>query len=116
MRERQTAYGRGWIIDHKAIHIFRRSSEPIRGHALPSTLPTASGADKDHHVWGQALDEALYLVEHLSQPGDLVVDPMCGGGTVPVAAARLGRRCVASELDEATFAVALDRLRAEQSG
>lgn len=113
MRQRQVAHGRGFIVDHKPAHIFRLSTAPVSGRVLPSTLPT-SGADKQHHAWGQAESEATWFVEHLSRPGDLVVDPMMGGGTIPVAAHRSGRRCVAAEIDEATYAVALDRLLAEQ--
>lgn len=112
-RERQTAYGRGFIVDFKPLHLFRKSPTPVRGRMLPSTIE-GGGADKRYHPWGQAESEALWVVENLSEPGDLVCDPMAGGGTTAVAAYRLGRRCIGSEIDPATYAVALDRLRAEQ--
>lgn len=40
------------------------------------------------------------LVEYSTRPGDLVVDPFCGGGATLVACARQGRRAVGIEVDE----------------
>lgn len=40
----------------------------------------------------------LDLIEHVSQPGELILDPMAGTGTT-LAAARLGRRVVGIELE-----------------
>jgi site-specific DNA-methyltransferase (cytosine-N4-specific) len=40
---------------------------------------------------------AKFLIEFLTEPGQIVVDPFFGSGTVPHAAEELGRRWVASE-------------------
>ena len=45
------------------------------------------------------------LISQYSQPGDLVVDPFCGCGTVPLEAALLGRRVFAS--DSSAYAITL---------
>ena len=45
------------------------------------------------------------LISQYSQPGDLVVDPFCGCGTVPLEAALLGRRIFAS--DSSAYAITL---------
>ena len=37
------------------------------------------------------------IIKASSNPGDLVFDPFCGSGTVPVVCQRLGRRFVACE-------------------
>jgi tRNA G10 N-methylase Trm11 len=42
---------------------------------------------------------ARRAVEAYSEPGDLVVDPMCGIGTTLVEASDLGRRAVGVELE-----------------
>jgi modification methylase len=42
---------------------------------------------------------ARRIITEYSDPGDLVVDPMCGVGTTLVEAAALGRRCVGVELE-----------------
>jgi hypothetical protein len=52
---------------------------------------------KNFHEWGEGIKEAMYYIETLTKPNALVVDPFAGGGTVPAACKRLGRRCVAAE-------------------
>jgi modification methylase len=42
---------------------------------------------------------ARYAITAYSQPGDLVLDPMCGIGTTPVEALHLGRHAVGVELE-----------------
>ena len=69
-----------------------------------------NGAEKEHHDWGQGEAEARYLLTWLTEPGDLVVDPYCGGATVPAACKGLGRNWLATEKDKATALVARRRL------
>lgn len=52
---------------------------------------------------------AKHLIEAYTKPGQLVVDPFCGSGTVPLEAARLGRRVFAS--DSGSYAVTLTRAK-----
>ncbi|WP_142889896.1 DNA methyltransferase, partial [Klebsiella pneumoniae] len=40
---------------------------------------------------------AAFLIEFLTEPGDLVVDPFAGLHKVPIAAERLGRRWLATD-------------------
>ena len=65
---------------------------------------------RTHHDWGQDQSEVEYLLEKLTQPGELVVEPFCGGGSVPAAAKKLGRRWIATEIDETTALIARKRL------
>ncbi|MGH7917827.1 MAG: DNA methyltransferase [Candidatus Binataceae bacterium] len=39
------------------------------------------------------------LIERWTEPGDLIFDPFCGGGPVPIAAAMTGRRAIACDID-----------------
>ncbi len=39
------------------------------------------------------------MIELLSRPGELVLDPFCGSGTALVEALRLGRRAVGGDLN-----------------
>lgn len=72
---------------------FRYLKDVIHGDGL-------ANLNKQDHPWQQGVRESGYLIEVLSLPGDLVVDPCCGSGTVAVACRRINRRFVGCELDE----------------
>jgi hypothetical protein len=58
-----------------------------------------------------------YLVEHLSKPGQLVIDPFVGGcGTVPVACVATGRRYIGTELDPVVALAARRRVAEFRKG
>lgn len=50
------------------------------------------------------------IVRDYTRPGDVVVDPFCGGGTTALACAIEGRRCITSEMDPVTYEKAVVRL------
>jgi hypothetical protein len=52
---------------------------------------------KDLHEWAQGVDEVGYLIEQLSDPGALVVDPFAGSGSFGHAAKTLGRHFIGAE-------------------
>ena len=52
---------------------------------------------KDLHEWAQGVDEVGYLIEQLSDPGALVVDPFAGSGSFGYAAQALGRHFIGAE-------------------
>lgn len=60
------------------------------------------------------------LMEHIiltsSKVGDLVLDTFIGSGSTALAAERLGRRLIGSELGEVEYQQACDRLRAQVEG
>jgi hypothetical protein len=98
---------------------FQNRSRLIVAFARPPVRPAArwladviegGGSEKDHHDWGQGEAEAHYLVTWLTEPGDLVVDPFCGGGTIPAVCKGLGRNWLATERDQTTVQVARRRL------
>jgi site-specific DNA-methyltransferase (adenine-specific) len=53
------------------------------------------------------------IILSASNPGDLILDPMCGTGTVCAAAKRLGRRFLGIELSELTAAKARQHVSEE---
>lgn len=61
-------------------------------------------------VGGKPLGLMRAIVRDYTRPGDLVVDPFCGGGTTALACAMEGRRCITSEVDPVTFEKARKRL------
>ena len=56
--------------------------------------------DKEHHKWGQSLDDAIYYTEKLTGPNGFVWDPFCGGGTTALACKRLGRPFLTCDTDK----------------
>jgi hypothetical protein len=71
-----------------------------------------AGREKDLHPHQQAELEAAALIETFSNPGDLVIDPACGCGTVLAAAKAAGRRWLGCEVNPDTAALARQRLAA----
>lgn len=68
--------------------------------------------DKTLHIWQQPQSEAEYLIEKLTEPGDLVCDPFCGSGTVLAAARKLGRQWIGCDSDANAARVSRRRLAA----
>lgn len=57
-----------------------------------------------------------WLIEALTNPGDIIVDPFCGSGTTGVAALRLGRRFIGIERDSGFAAIARARCERAAAG
>ncbi len=51
-----------------------------------------------------------FMIRHLSNPGDLVLDPMLGSGTTLIEAIRLGRRAVGCDIDPLARMIATAKL------
>ena len=66
--------------------------------------------EKENHPTQKWLPMIRYIVETLTRPGDLVIDPFMGSGTTGVAALQLGRRFIGCELDAGYFAIAQRRI------
>lgn len=72
-----------------------------------------STTDKDAFQHPAIFPEALAR-DHIiswSNPGDLVLDPMCGSGTTLKMAQQLGRRCIGIDVSEDYCKIAVERLR-----
>ena len=52
------------------------------------------------HPWQQRLSDAVYIIEHFSDEGDLVLDPFVGSGTTPRAARVTNRGFIGYEIDQ----------------
>jgi len=79
----------------------------------------------DHHAGGGGKNEhptrkpdalMMELVADFTDRGESVLDAFAGSGTTGVAALRLDRRFVGIERDPRYFALAVERLRAEEAG
>lgn len=66
--------------------------------------------DQRFHHWGQSEGGFAQIIERLTMPGALVVDPFLGGGTTAVVCRDLGRRFVGCDIDAAHVATARGRV------
>jgi site-specific DNA-methyltransferase (adenine-specific) len=93
--------------------------KPILVYANPPTeQPPKAFCDmvsgkrqKRYHAWEQSIHEALHLLCRFTRPGDLVVDPFAGSGTIPLAAKLLGLRYMGFEIDPDTHRIATERMQ-----
>ena len=93
-------------------------SKPIIAYTKDGGFPrtgtlgvwTSSGADKRFHHWGQDVGSARYFIDCFSAEGDLICDPMVGGGTTAVACQLINRRFVGFDLDMEACRTSQDRI------
>jgi len=57
-----------------------------------------------------------HLIQRLTEPGQFVLDPFCGGEQVPAACRAIGRKWLAAEINQTTALVARKRLAEMDSG
>lgn len=99
---------RGWHNNWQSILVYCKP--PVRKvRALPDWI--TGTPDKRYHEWGHAEGEAGYFIDRTTEPGQLICDPFCGGGTILVDAKRLGRRWIGCEKDPDIAAIARRRLK-----
>ena len=75
-------------------------------------VPAISQQDDSHHKWGQAEAGMAELVRRVAAPGDVLCDPFCGGGTIPLVAVRRGCAVIAADMDADCVTTARYRLAA----
>ncbi|MDA4111858.1 MAG: site-specific DNA-methyltransferase, partial [Thaumarchaeota archaeon] len=79
-------------------------------------IPLLSATAKERLGYPTQKPERLleYLLRASTNPGDIVLDPMCGGGTCPATAQRLGRKWIA--IDSSKTACEIIKKRLEKLG
>lgn len=97
--------GTGW----KPVLLYQRDDADTPAFLLDDVFDSA-GDDKAHHHWGQSESGIGALVERLTTPGALVVDPFLGGGTTAVVCRDLGRRFIGCDIDAGCVARARERV------
>lgn len=108
-----TMYQRRVQVQYKPILVFEKLPTDIN-HRIGSDVIRAGGNDRDdtEHHWGQTEHGMAQVVERLTSPGDLVLDPFAGGATTLVVCSELGRPCIGVEIDEIAAQRAQERLGA----
>jgi hypothetical protein len=87
--------GKFVIAEFKPVLWFVKDNR--RGRSLvPDML--ISERDKSIHPWSQGTGGAVTLIEHLTEPGELIADPFAGTGLWGKTAARMGRNWVGADV------------------
>lgn len=90
----------------------RGGSTPFNLLPISNTNSSNSGGALGHGAATPA-DLCEWWVRYLTRPGDLVLDPFSGSGTIPLAADRLGRNAIGIEKDAASIEMARARIAAD---
>jgi len=83
---------------YKPILIYTKDDADIQDDFVTDVIE-GGGREKEDHDWQQAESEAADLIESFTEINDRICDPMCGSGTIGVAADRLDRRCLLIDAD-----------------
>lgn len=95
----------GLMIHHyKPIAVFAKPHK--YRHAVNDVIYGDGKNEKDYFEWQQKEQDFVELIDRLTEPYDLVIDPMTGSGTTGIAALKTGRRFFGVEEDLAIFEIA----------
>jgi len=105
------------LIVHK-VNIMERwkptliyQKKPFKKLEMPfSDMIEGSGREKDCHEWQQAESELKIIIETFSKPGDTILDPFTGSGTVLYASKKMKRKSIGAEMDFETYNIAKSRI------
>ncbi len=105
-----------------ALVFARTPPPPLQPGDPPRVWCVAAGYDDDGEArrWGSHPNHKPFsvleaLVRQWSRPGDLLLDPFAGSGSIPAAALRLGRRAACSEIEPEWVARVAQRLKEVQA-
>ena len=70
-----------------------------------------TGSGRALHLNQKPLSIMRYLIEAVTDQGDVIWDPFAGLASAGVCASELGRRCYCSEVSENVYESAVARLR-----
>jgi 16S rRNA G966 N2-methylase RsmD len=99
----------------KPILVFQKP--PLRSQEkwIPDLLENPE-ADKELHGWGQGVKPLVSLLETFTELGDMVLDPLVGGGASIEACSITKRSVTAFELNEDTYNLLTTRLEGAKYG
>jgi DNA methylase len=85
-----------------------------RSPLIPDVLYTA-GRDKSAHEWGQGTGGVSVFIEHLTDPGETIIDPFAGTATWGNIAHSMGRRWIGADIAKGGSATIVAEMEAEQA-
>ena len=67
--------------------------------------------EKNYHEWGQSLGGMIDIVERLTNPGDVILDPFLGGGTTGAAAVSMWRKFIGVDIESKNVEISRERIQ-----
>jgi hypothetical protein len=90
---------------------------PVREgkRVIPMWGPKAQPRDRppNGHPCSRSIVHMTWLVDWWSERGDTILDPFCGSGTIPLAAAHMQRKGIGIEINPEYVALAQERIRTD---
>jgi site-specific DNA-methyltransferase (adenine-specific) len=91
----------GVTIQEGGIKDFNRGSETLKSHLVGRIMPSIFRCLNDYYGYVHPTQKPLFLIQKLielvTNPGDLVLDPFAGSGTTALACKELGRNYICIE-------------------
>ena len=94
-----------------AVH-FRKKQATFNGNCINTVFRFPNGSSKRHPT-EKPLALFTKLIDLLTDPGDLVLDPCMGSGTTAIACEQTGRRYICGDINPDYAGMAIQRLREE---
>ena len=86
--------------------------EHNKGYSLSDVVHSHPMGKYANHQWSKNPSAVIKWLSAI--PGEILLDPFTGGGTVPAVCKMLGRNYLAFEIDPATAELARERVRNTQ--
>ncbi len=98
------------IAEWKPILVFCKPPLDTANHRITGDMVRSPKPEKDLHEWQQSEFGSEFFISFFSEPGDLVLEPMAGAGTVPSVCKKMKRKCIAIEIEEENVEIIKGRL------
>jgi DNA methylase len=92
----QRFMGKFMISEHRPVMLYVKDFR--RGRSLIPDRMRPAKRDKSLHPWAQS-DGVGFIIEHLTEPGELIIDPFCGTGRWGDIACSMGRRWIGADIE-----------------
>ncbi len=104
----------GWVyfINKGTSGVFNNNGKPIHDFLESSVCPI-SEKKYGRHPTQKPLKILTQLIEYVTNPSDIVLDPFMGSGSTCVAAKRLGRTYIGVELNKEYYNISKSRIEDE---
>ena len=113
-----TLYHKGSAAQRFETHMFNRG-KPIlffqkppykKQHGWIDDVIISEEPNKLIHEWGQNVFPLVKIIEAFTKPGETVLDPMFGGGSVIEACIKTKRNCAGFEIDKKYYDIVNNRI------